>query len=226
MEPNQPPGYGTPAQPNPRPRVQRGQPMSPHSPQQQPIESGTHNPAPAQPQYAPPGAPPQYGAPPQQYGAPGMPPGYGPPNMPPPYYGPPPKKGMPGWAWGLIIAGVFLFLILPIMALAAIPLVTSNTAEARQAEGEQLMGSLKNQARVAFAKTGIEPVRLTGPIGRGGEGCGASPMELDGMYYRVEDRIHKPMPGTGELYAKPLTSGKEGTLRFQYSGAEGKFTWR
>lgn len=228
MEPNQPPGYGTPSQPNPRPGIQRGQPgrpISAHTPQQQaPIESGTHSPVP-QPQYAPPGAPQQYGGAPQ-YGAPGMPPGYGPPNMPPPYYGPPQKKGMPGWAWALIIGGVFLFLILPIMALAAIPLVTSNTSEAKQAEGEQLMGSLKNSARVVYAKTGIEPTRLTGPIGRGGAGCGVSPMELDGQYYRVEDRIHKPMAGTGELYAKPVTRGKEGTLRFQYNGGEGKFTWR
>lgn len=225
MQPNQPPGYGNPSQPNPRPNVPRAQPRAPHGPQQQPIASGTHNPAPGQPQYAPQGAPPQYGAPPQ-HGAPGMPPGYGPPNMPPPYYGPPQKKGMPGWAWGLIIGGVFLFLILPILALAAIPLITSNTAEARQAEGEQMLGSMKNFARVAFAKTGMAPTRLTGPIGSGGAGCGVSPAELEGLYYRVEDRVENPAAGTGELYAKPKTGGKEGSLRFQYNGGEGKFTWR
>jgi hypothetical protein len=129
------------------------------------------NPAQNQPQY------PQPGAGYQQQGAPYPQPGtHGPqyqgmPNMP--YY-PPRKRGMPGWAIALIVVGVLFFFIIPILALAAIPLITSNTRDARRAEGEQMLGSFTGLVRVAYAKQGTHTgIRtLTGDMRYGG--CGAS----------------------------------------------------
>lgn len=200
---NQPQGYGNPQPPH-RPNPQYGRPAG--QPQQ---------PGPAQPQAPGYGPPPQHGAPPQ----------YGPQGMPPQgYYMPPPKKGMPGWAIALIVVAVFMFVVLPILALAAIPLITTNTSEARQAEGEHMLGSAKNMARVAYAKTGRVPMRLTGTIEMGG--ADMAPIELDGKYYRVEDRVGAPSSSEGELYATPKNPDKTGTLRFQYAGGEGKFSWK
>ena len=90
--------------------------------QQNPQFSGPSNQGPQQ--Y--PAGPQGYQHPPQQYGM-----------TPPPYY-PPQKKGMPGWAIALIVCGAgFVFLVL---VLAAIPmLVSTNTRDARRAEGEQLL---------------------------------------------------------------------------------------
>ncbi|MBX3459278.1 MAG: hypothetical protein KF696_04810 [Planctomycetes bacterium] len=201
---NQPQGYGAPQQPQrPNPQYSRPQAQPPHSA------------GPAQPQ------PQGYGPPPQQ----GMPPQYGPQGMPPQgYHMPPPKKGMPGWAIALIVVAVFLFLVIPVMALAAIPLITTNTAEARESEGEQILGSFKNQCRIAFAKTGQAPRKLTGPIDSGG--TGASPPELEGKYYRAEDRVGSPSMQEGELYAQPTQRGRSANLRFHWLGGEGQLSWK
>ena len=67
--------------------------------------------------------------------------------------------------------------------------------DARASEGEQMLGSFKNRAKVAFAKLGTIPAKLTGKIGEGG--CGVSEMELDGKYYKVRDTVYS----TGTKYA-------------------------
>lgn len=177
----------------------------PRPAQNQPMHPGQH----------PPGAP---------YPPPGMPPGYqGMPQMP--YY-PQPRKGFPTWAIVLIVVGVVFVFIVPIMALAAIPLITTNTHEARRAEGEQLMGSLKGLARVTYAKLGRHQdiQTLTGPVGAGG--CGASPMELAGRYYSVDDRVLATQRGA-KLTARPNigTNGGNGYLEFDWAGGDGRYTW-
>lgn len=154
-----------------------------------------------------------------------MHPQYGPPGMPPQgYYMPPPKKGMPGWAIALIVVAVFLFLVIPVMALAAIPLITTNTAAAREAEGEQMLGSMRGLCRVAYAKTGQAPRKLTGPVDSGG--AGVSQFELEGKYYRAEDRVGSPSMQEGELYAQPTDKGRSCTLRFQWAGGDGQLSWK
>lgn len=188
---------------------------NPHGPrpaQHQPMHPGQH----------PPGAPyPQAGAP---YPQPGMPPGYqGMPQVP--YY-PQPKKGFPTWAIVLIVVGVLFFFVIPIMAVAAIPLITSNTRDARRAEGEQMLGAMKDLARVTYSRLGRHQdiQTLTGPVGQGG--CGASPFELTGKYYTVEDRV-VGNPTHGKLTANPNQGKSDGTgqVEFNWASGQAKYSW-
>jgi hypothetical protein len=57
----------------------------------------------------------------------------------------------------------------------------------QKAEGEQLAGSMKNRARVYFAKYGEVPKKLVGPMSEGG--CGVEKQELEGRYYTVDDTL-------------------------------------
>jgi hypothetical protein len=189
------------------------QPQYPQGPR--PAQNQQPYPQPG-PQHPQPGAPyPQPGYGPQQY--------QGMPQMP--YY-PPPKKGMPGWAIALIVVGVLFFFIIPILALAAIPLLTSNTRDARRAEGEQMLGSLRGLVRITYAKQGTHTgIRtLTGSENIGG--CGASPMELRGKYYVVRDNVESRMSGA-RLTCDPTTSQSDGSghVDFEWSGGEGRYTW-
>lgn len=173
-----------------------------------------------------PSSPPGYGQP--QYGAPAQA-GYGPPGMPPypPQY-PPQKKGMPGWAWVLIILGIgfAMLMVVGILALAAIPLITSNASEARRAEGESMLLMFRNRARVTYSRTGNAPLRLTGPSD--GVGCDVNRHELTGQYYEVEDRIGAPNDSHGELYAKPLQTSSDGrgTMMFHWQTGDQTVRWQ
>jgi hypothetical protein len=177
------------------PQQPQGQPY-PHQPQGQPNPQG--------PQQVPPG----YGPPPgypQQYGM-----------QQQPYY-PPQKKGMPGWAWGLIVGCVLLFCGVPVLALAAIPLITSNTREARRAEGEQLMGSARDATRVQYSKTGTSPARLS---------QFTQLYMFEGEYYRVDDNI-QATSANATITCSPImtaTDGK-GRIEFAWATGESKVRW-
>jgi hypothetical protein len=181
-----------------------------------------------QPPGPPQGYPAQYGSPPQggqqipegQYMHAGMSP-----YPPPPF--PPQKSGMPTWGWVLIgCGGLFaVFLIVGILALAAIPLITTNTREARQAEGEQLLTSMRNRARVAYSRTSRPPVTLTGDASVGGAGMDYH--ELQGVYYTARDTIGAPSSSEGELYCDPIHSGDgSGTMRFSWLDSRYMITWQ
>lgn len=122
------------------------------------------------------------------------------------------------------------FLVALLLFLVLAPLFSSNTRDARRAEGEQMLGSMKGMVRVAFAKTdGRVPSRLTGPIEGGGSGVEAS--ELQGKYYRILDHV-SPRGAKGvALFAIPANrkspvivhqfgwSDPDGTMTHQYGGA-------
>jgi len=123
-----------------------------------------------------------------------------------------------------LIELLIVVVIVGILALAAIPLITSNTRDARRSEGEQMMGSMKGQARVAFAKNGAAPTTLVGPIDTGGSGVSAG--ELTGQYYTVTDAV---AAGTGfdasiSATANNGTDGT-GTHNFDWAGGNGDFVW-
>lgn len=132
----------------------------------------------------PPGYP--QGQPPQQPQA--YPPGYAQPGQAPygmqqyPYH-PPRKQGMPSWAWALIIMAV-LFIGLPmllgILAVIAAPAITTNTRDARRAEGEQLLGSARDYLRVEYAKSGRDRDAFMAFMLK------ASGGDFDGLYYTVD----------------------------------------
>lgn len=103
---------------------------------------------------------------------------------------------------------------------------TPGTRDARRAEGEQILGSMKGRVRVAYAKLDSHnDIRtLTGPIGQGG--CGVPPEELKGKYFRVRDQVTITEQGR-VLVAEPVQAESDGvcTLTFALTGGDGKFVW-
>jgi type II secretory pathway pseudopilin PulG len=160
---------------------------------------------------------------PGNQGHPDIPQGYAPhAGMQYPQAYPPQKQGIPGWGWALIgCGGLFVvFMIVSVLALAAIPLITSNTRDARMSEAEHLLGSARNLARVRYSKFGEPPHSLTGPYDRGG--ADVPEYELQGMYYQVEDRVTTPYPGYGGLTATPHYAGSDPTARMEFSWNTGE----
>jgi hypothetical protein len=186
------------------------------------------NQPPNQPPNTPPGYPQQPGGQyPQQpagnYGQqPGGPPPAGAPyppqgpypGMAPPYYQPQPKKGFPVWAIVLIVI-VCMLPVCGIFGLAAIPLITTNTRDARRSEGEQLLGSMKMRVKVAHARLNVVPPQFTGAIGEGG--CGVNPTDLEGKYYRVRDSIEGNKDRARIMCDPTGQGGADGTGQLDFS---------
>jgi type II secretory pathway pseudopilin PulG len=105
------------------------------------------------PQFAPPGYP--------QYGPQG-------------YYPPPQKSGFPTWAIVLIVSVVVVPFLIGILAVAAIPLIASNTDEARSSEARAALGAMKDRARVVYQRN---------PMGGEKHSLGLGPTELNGSYF-------------------------------------------
>ncbi|MBX3473649.1 MAG: prepilin-type N-terminal cleavage/methylation domain-containing protein [Planctomycetes bacterium] len=126
-----------------------------------------------------------------------------------------------------LIELLIVVVIVGILALAAIPLITSNTRDARRAEGEQMMGSMKGQARVAYAKVGVntEVTKLTGAIGGTTKGCGVNAAELNGKYFKITDALTTTATTCTIASTANTASDGNGSLLFNWSGGDGSFTW-
>jgi hypothetical protein len=126
----------------------------------------------------------------------------------------------------LSFSGLILGLLTGFLGLLFIPFNTAGHRDARQSEGEQMLGSLKGQARVAYAKTnGQVPRTLTGEVGKGGSGVLVA--EMDGKYYQVLDIVGRHGRERAMLFALPRQRGNFDpmiTMRFSCAGGEGEFT--
>jgi len=148
--------------------------------------------------------PQQAGSPyPQQPGAYPQQPGM----QPVPYFGPPQKKGFPTWAVLLIVV-VCMFPVCGFVGLAAIPLITVNTRDARRIEGEELLVAMKNRVKVAYARTMSRPSTLTGDFDMGG--CEVNQSEMEGLYFRVRDSVAHSGPNA-RLSCNPIENPSDGT---------------
>lgn len=131
-----------------------------------------------------------------------------------------------------LIELLIVVVIVGILALAAIPLITANTRDARRSEGEQQLGSMKGQARVAFAKVGTAPATLTGAMTLAGKGSGVNANELIGKYFAISDTIGVVSAGvtanlttTGTGASANVTGDGTGVLAFSWAGGDGTITW-
>jgi len=90
---------------------------------------------------------------------------------------------------------------------------------ARRAEGEQIMASLKGQARVSFAKTGAAPATLTA--------AGVSAIERQGRYFKVRDKVGATRD-SGKMMCEPMAADSEdgfGVCKFKWASGDATFTW-
>lgn len=96
--------------------------------------------------------------------------------------------------------------------------------EVRRKEGEDLLGSLRNQARVTYAKTGAAPKTLTGSVSDGG--CNADAKDLKGAYCKLHDKVYEVDAKNAVLIAED-TAGGDGfaVLEFQWASPDSKITW-
>jgi len=74
-----------------------------------------------------------------------------------------------------LIELLIVVVIVGILALAAIPLIASNTEEARSSEARAALGAMKDRARVVYQRT------PTATIDKASLGLGAT--ELNGSYF-------------------------------------------
>ena len=74
-----------------------------------------------------------------------------------------------------LIELLIVVVIVGILALAAIPLIASNTEEARSSEARASLGALKDRARVVYQRTSAAPTTLTA--------LGVATTELGGSYF-------------------------------------------
>lgn len=74
-----------------------------------------------------------------------------------------------------LIELLIVVVIVGILALAAIPLIASNTEEARSSEARAALGAMKDRARVVYQRSGTAPTTLTA--------LGISTNELTGSYF-------------------------------------------
>lgn len=75
-----------------------------------------------------------------------------------------------------LIELLIVVVIVGILALAAIPLISSNTEEARSSEARAALGALKDRARVVYQRTPTASVTTIA-------GLGISTQELTGTYF-------------------------------------------
>ncbi|MBK8206383.1 MAG: hypothetical protein IPK87_06235 [Planctomycetes bacterium] len=121
--------------------------------------------------------------------------------------------------YGVVASFVFLA-VLPIMSCGG------GSRDARRSEGEQMLGSMKNQARVAMAKTKREPWTLTGTLEDGG--CAVASAELESKYFTIDPRVQVLPDGRGRLRCYPSPEADDqavGYLTFHWDGGDGTFEW-
>lgn len=95
--------------------------------------------------------------------------------------------------------------------------------EMRQ-EAEQMLGSLKDQTRVSYAKLGTAPKTLTGD-------ARVSAEELTGYYFKVRDKVYKkPDLERAALVAEPLEEALQAELGwcavyYNYADGQPEYEW-
>lgn len=90
---------------------------------------------------------------------------------------------------------------------------------ARRNEGEQMIGSLKGQARVSYAKTGAAPATLTA--------AGVAANERQGKYFKVRDKVVSDRQ-TGKIMCEPVAPDSEDGFcvgTFKWTGGDATFMW-
>lgn len=114
-----------------------------------------------------------------------------------------------------LIELLIVVVIVGILALAAIPLITSNTRDARRAEGEQLMGAARDFCRVTYSKTG-SAANVSAPF-TAEVATGA----FDGEYFEVQTYV----PATPQLNATSTGTDTAGNITWQWASGNSAIAW-
>ncbi|MCB9894756.1 MAG: hypothetical protein H6839_09920 [Planctomycetes bacterium] len=98
--------------------------------------------------------------------------------------------------------------------------------EDRRKECEEIIGSMRDLARVAYAKSGEAPKTLTGEAGK--QGCGATAEDLKGDYAKMHDQVYAVTDkrGSAALIVEDV-AGKDGfaIMTFEWASGDSKVDW-
>lgn len=110
-----------------------------------------------------------------------------------------------------------------LMTSAALRTDSGSTAvlEAKRAEGEQILGSARNMARVYYAKHGSAPAKV--------EDCGARLEDYEGRYFQLRNKVlKKPDAERGGIVVEPVKDAGDlgfGLITFNYTDGEAEISW-
>ncbi len=113
-----------------------------------------------------------------------------------------------------LIELLIVVVIVGILALAAIPLITSNTEEARMAEGRSMLGGMRNQARAGYSRTGSIPADLAA--------CGVTANQLIGEFYTVLNDFGAVGAFDVSVGARPPAGGNDPDLDLSFNWEDGR----
>lgn len=118
-----------------------------------------------------------------------------------------------------LIELLIVVVIVGILALAAIPLITSNTRDARRAEGTQLMQSARDWCRTTYAKKGTFDAEAVAAFG-----VEHATNQWKGNYYSVDNT--PPTDAAPKILSTAVNKGdKNGTLTFNWGSGESDIVW-
>jgi prepilin-type N-terminal cleavage/methylation domain-containing protein len=115
---------------------------------------------------------------------------------------------------------LIVVIIVGILSLAALPLITNNTRDARRAEAEQLMGAARDYCRGEYSKTGSATDVTAAFAAQSGAGS------FSGEYFSVT--TFSDTSGVGGMDANVQTDAAPdgtGTLDFAWESGRSQFTW-
>lgn len=125
-----------------------------------------------------------------------------------------------------LIELLIVVVIVGILALAAIPLITSNTRDARRAEGTQLAQSARDWCRIEYSKRGSWD-GTAGAAFATEQGTG----QWTGNYYNVtavtDNGANADITAVATSNPGTTASGGDGdcTLNFQWASGESSISW-
>ncbi|MBE7492853.1 MAG: hypothetical protein HS108_14015 [Planctomycetes bacterium] len=128
-------------------------------------------------------------------------------------------------ALGLVVASTSLAQKAePLPEAKPVPAPDRKGLEERREEGTALLGALRDRVRVAFAKTGSAPRKLTGDTAA--SGCGVEANELAGKHYAVKDKVYEAGVNRLALLAEPTVAADGlGLMKFNLGTGDSTTTW-
>lgn len=113
---------------------------------------------------------------------------------------------------------LIVVIIVGILSLAAIPILTNSTRDARRAEAEQLMGAARDYCRMEYAKTGDTTNVQSGFNFQIGQG------NFSGEYFNVTTFSDTSSVLDAHVQTDTTDDG-QGTLDFAWESGQSEFSW-
>jgi hypothetical protein len=93
----------------------------------------------------------------------------------------------------------------------------TGTSRARMAEGEQLLGSVRDATRVQYSKTGVAPKKISDF---------QKLASFEGEYYAIEDTVYKVSDQEAAVFVKPGDAADAwGLLVFEWASGNSSIEW-